>query len=233
MSHCIKRNFLSRRRIPVSDTCHALIIAASLCAPSLARAFEPPKAQPPDSEWTPLFDGRSFAGWEGNLDVFRIEDGAIVGGSLEGPVRRNEFLCTTKEYGDFELRVRFKLLGPGANAGIQFRSRRIPDHHEVRGYQADMGQIFWGCLYDESRRNRVLAPAQDKAALEKVLRPNDWNDYRIRCQGPHIQLWINDLLTVDYQEAEPEIDLRGLIGVQIHGGPPSEAWYKDLQIREL
>ena len=89
--------------------------------------------------FTPLFDGRSLDGWEGDQKIFRVQDGAIVGGSLDARVARNEFLCTKSDYGDFELRVQFKLLGTGANAGVQFRSRRIPNHHEVRGYQADLG----------------------------------------------------------------------------------------------
>ena len=74
-----------------------------------------------------LFDGKSFKGWEGNLSVFRIEDGAITGGSLKESLAHNEFLCTTEEYDDFELRLKVKLIGDpaSANAGIQFRSKRI------------------------------------------------------------------------------------------------------------
>lgn len=189
-------------------------------------------ADTPDPTPIPLFDGQSFDGWEGNLDVFRIEDGAIVGGSLEGPVARNEFLCTRRQFGDFELRLKFKLLGEGANAGVQIRSRRIPDHHEVIGYQADMGDGWWGCLYDESRRNRVLA-GPEAEQVEAVLRRDDWNDYRIRCEGPRVRLWINDQLTVDYTETDESVEQVGLIGVQIHGGPPSEAWYKDIVVEEL
>lgn len=179
-----------------------------------------------------LFDGESFSGWEGNLEVFRIQDGAIVGGNLKEGLPHNEFLCTTREFGDFELRLKFKLLGEGANAGIQIRSRRIPDHHEVCGYQADLGDGWWGSLYDESRRNRVLAAA-DPEALARVLKRDDWNEYRIRCQGRRIQLWINDLQTVDYTEEDESIEQRGVIGLQIHGGPPSEAWYKDIRLIEL
>src|SRR5262245_28609485 len=80
-----------------------------------------------------LFDGKSFKGWEGNLSLFRIEDGAIAGGSLKDSLDHNEFLCTTEEYGDFELRVKVKPIGypAKANAGIHFRSKRIPNHHEV------------------------------------------------------------------------------------------------------
>ena len=106
----------------------------------------------------------------------------IVGGSLTTPVPRNEFLCAKKEFADFELRLKFKVLGAGANAGIQIRSRRIPDHHEMIGYQADLGDGWWGCLYDESRRNKVLAGPPDDVRA-KIVKRDEWNDYRIRCQG--------------------------------------------------
>jgi hypothetical protein len=182
--------------------------------------------------FTPLFDGKSFAGWEGNLNHFRIEDGAIVAGTLKSKIPRNEFLCTKKQYGDFELRLKFKVVGEGANAGVQIRSQRIPNHHEVRGYQADLGEAYWGSLYDESRRNKILAAA-DKGVISAALKPNDWNDYTIRCEGPRIQLWINGQQTVDYTEPDDKIERSGILGVQIHGGPPSEAWYKDLRLKEL
>ncbi len=179
-----------------------------------------------------LFDGKSLDGWEGNPRIFRIEDGAIVAGTLEKPIARNEFLCTRAQYGDFELRLKFKLLGEGVNGGVQIRSRRIPNHHEVKGYQADLGDGWWGSLYDESRRNKVLVAA-DKAVIKKVLKRDDWNDYTIRCQGRRIQLSINGEPTVDYTEPDETIEQAGLIGVQIHGGKPSEAWYKDIRIKKL
>ena len=180
-----------------------------------------------------IFDGKTFTGWEGDLAIFRIQDGAIVGGSLERKVARNEFLCTTKTYGDFELRLKFKLLGgEGANAGIQFRTKRIPNHHEVSGYQADMGTGYWGALYDESRRNKVLT-GPDLEKMKSVIKLDDWNDYAIRAEGRRIQLSINGVQTVDYVEEDPKIETTGVICVQIHGGPPSEAWYKDITLLEL
>ena len=180
-----------------------------------------------------IFDGKTFTGWEGNLTIFRIEDGAIVGGSLKDKIVRNEFLCTTRVYGDFELRLKFKLLGGDtANAGVQFRTKRIPNNHEVSGYQADMGAGWWGALYDESRRNKVLiGPNQEK--MKDVVKAAEWNDYVIRAEGPHIQLWMNGVQTVDYVENDASIESRGVICPQIHAGPPSEAWYKDLTIRDL
>jgi hypothetical protein len=179
-----------------------------------------------------IFNGKTLDGWEGNLKIFRVQDGAIVGGSLDEKVVRNEFLCTTRKYGDFELRLKFKLLGKGANAGVQFRTKRIPNHHEVSGYQADMGDGWWGALYDESRRNKVLQ-GPDQAKMKSVVRSSDWNDYRIRAEGPRIQLWVNGAQTVDYTETDPNIEASGVICPQIHAGPPSEAWYKDITIVDL
>ena len=69
------------------------------------------------AEERPLFDGKTLAGWEGDTaKTWRVEDGAIVGGSLDAVVPRNEFLCTTKAYGDFQLKVTFKLVGDKARA---------------------------------------------------------------------------------------------------------------------
>jgi 3-keto-disaccharide hydrolase/HEAT repeats len=184
------------------------------------------------SGWVRLFDGETFAGWEGNMDWFRIEDGAVVAGSLEKRIPNNEFLCTTKEYADFELRLQVKLLGDGANAGIQIRSQRVPNHHEVSGYQADMGEGYWGALYDESRRNKILT-APDPEVMAKVLNAGDWNDYVIRCVGKRVQLWINGFRTVDYTEADDTIAATGIIGLQIHGGAPSEAWYRHMVLRPV
>ena len=185
-------------------------------------------------EPTKLFDGKTLTGWEGDAKTWRVEDGAIVGGSLETTVPRNEFLCTLKTYGDFELKVKFKLLGDkkGANAGVQFRTKRIPKHHEVSGYQADIGQHYWGALYDESRRNKVLAqPA--KELLENIIVHDDWNDYKIRAEGPRIRLWLNGKQTVDYVEKEDKIERTGIIGLQVHGGAKTKVLYKDIVIVEL
>ena len=179
-----------------------------------------------------LFDGKTFAGWEGDTDTtWRIEDGQIVGGSLEAVVPRNEFLCTTKTYTDFELTLKFKLEGDPkkANAGVQFRSKRIPDHHEVIGYQADAGQQYWGALYDESRRRKVLA-GPTAAVIAKAAKPDDWNEYTIRCDGPRIRLTLNGTTTVDYTETDADIPRTGVIALQVHGGGKTRVRYKEISI---
>jgi len=204
---------------------------------------EPPPAEPPVAEESggavPLFDGTSFAGWEGNEELFRVEDGAVVAGSLTEAIPRNEFLCTTGEYGDFELRLQARSSREDANGGIQFRSRRDPDSTEVIGYQADIGLLgedpprnIWGALYDESRRRELLAVG-DQEGLAKAFRPGEWNDYVIRAEGPHVGIWINGFQTVDYTEADTEIETRGLICLQVHAGPPAEIHYRNLEIEAL
>lgn len=185
----------------------------------------------------PFFNGKTFDGWEGDTtNSFRITDGAVVGGSLKAPVPRNEFLATTRFYTNFILRAECKLLGP-CNGGIQIRSQRIPNHHEVSGYQADLSAGkdggYWGKLYDESRRRRMLGESENRPQMLACLKADDWNQYEIRCEGGRIQLYVNGVRATDYTEKDAAIPLFGIIALQIHGGPPSEAWYRNVLIAEL
>ncbi len=183
-----------------------------------------------------VFDGSSLKGWNGNRDWFRIEDGAIVAGSLERDIPHNEFLATDRDYKNFELKLEVRLKGQGDNAGVQFRSKRIPESTEVSGYQCDVGTAWnrpvWGGLYDESRRNKMLAEGDPKR-IAAALRTGDWNTLMVRAVDNHIQIWLNDQLTVEYTETDPEIAAQGVVALQIHSGPPTEAWYRNIRIREL
>jgi hypothetical protein len=206
--------------------CQSLLVTAAL---GLGVGQAPKKP-------APLFDGRTFTGWEGDTKkAWRIQEGALVGGSLTETVPRNDFLVTTRSYANFVLRLKFKLEGTEGfiNGGVQFRSQRAVDPaHEMVGYQADLGAKYWGSLYDESRRNKVLAAA-DAAVIAEVLKPNDWNDYEIRAEGTRIRLSINGRQTVDYTETDTAIPQSGLIGLQIHGGGKALVSYKDITIEEL
>jgi hypothetical protein len=186
----------------------------------------------------PLFDGRTFEGWEGDTEnTWRIEDGTITAGSLEQKQPRNEFLATKKSYSDFELKFKCKLIGKEGtgfiNSGVQIRSERVPDHHELIGYQADIGDPkYWGALYDESRRKITLAET-DMTKVEPVLKRGDWNEFTVRCEGPRIRIWVNGVQTVDYTEEDKTIPLTGKIAVQIHGNGNTVVWFKDLVVTEL
>ncbi len=184
----------------------------------------------------PLFDGQSLLGWEGNGYWFRVEEGAIVAGRLDEPIPHNQFLCTTQNYDDFELRLEAKLLGAGNNAGVQFRSKRVPNSTEVAGYQADLGllgdRILWGSLYDESRRRLTLVQT-DQDLAKRIVQVEHWNSIRVVCTGPRIQIFVNGQQTVDYTEQDGQISDYGVIGLQIHSGSPSEAWYRSIRVRQL
>ena len=183
----------------------------------------------------PLFDGKTLAGWEGETNkVWRVRDGVIVGGSLEGNPR-NEFLATLKRYKNFHLRLEYKLVGTQGfvNGGVQFRSKRIPNPpNEMSGFQADIGAGYSGSLYDESRRRKVLAQADTNhvARLEKV---GDWNSYEVVATGPQILLFLNGQRTAIWVEREPGIEDTGVIALQIHGNCKAEISFRNLSIDVL
>jgi catechol 2,3-dioxygenase-like lactoylglutathione lyase family enzyme len=182
----------------------------------------------------PLFDGRTLTGWEGNTGNWRAEDGAIVGGSLDRRQPYNEFLATTADYGDFELRLQYKIEGAGGfvNGGVQFWSQRVPGSFEVTGYQADLGAGTDGNLYDESRRNTNMAESSP-GVRDRALKVGDWNDYRIRAQKTHIEIWLNGTKTVDYTEKAQGIPQRGKFALQIHGGANTRVSYRNLELEAL
>jgi hypothetical protein len=185
-------------------------------------------------EATPLFDGKSLTGWEGDAHFWRVGSNAIVAGWLDRKQPHNDFLATTREFGNFDLRLQYKVEGTNGfvNGGVQFWSQRVPDNFEVSGYQADLGADTDGNLYDESRRNRNDAEA-GKETRAKALKPGDWNDYRIRAEGARIQIWLNGVQTVDYTESDAAIPRHGIIALQIHGGAYTKVQYRKLVINEL
>jgi hypothetical protein len=183
-----------------------------------------------------LFDGKTLAGWQGDTETtWRVDEGAIIGGSLTTRIPRNEFLTSSRRATNFVLRLEFKLVGTEGfiNAGVQIRSERATDPaNEMIGYQADIGEGWWGALYDESRRNKPLAKP-DPAAVEKAIRRGDWNAYLIRCEGPRIRTWINGTPMIDYTESDAGIPQHGLIGLQIHGGAKAEVSYRKITLQHL
>ncbi len=188
----------------------------------------------PDAE-VQLFDGKTLEGWNGDPKWFRVENGAIIAGSASESIPHNQFLCTDKTYGDFELTVDAKLVGQGNNAGVQFRTKRIPNDSEVIGYQADIGWVqqgtCWGALYDESRRRKFLAESPEIAL--KAVKKGDWNTLPVVAKGDHIQIFLNGQKTVDYTEPDANIERTGVIALQVHSGPPLEVHYKNVRLKEL
>ena len=168
-------------RLSFSLLCSLLLsLAPSLCA----------------APATALFDGHSLTGWEGDAKWWRVADGALTGGTTTEKVPRNFFLATTRSFQNFDLRLKLKLTGDPAtgmiNSGVQIRSLRVPADTEMSGYQVDAGDKWWGKLYDESRRNKVIADSPNSAAVTASIRPGDWNDYRILAVYRHQFPWTRD-----------------------------------------
>jgi putative membrane-bound dehydrogenase-like protein len=183
-----------------------------------------------------LFDGKTLDGWEvraGEEKWWKVQDGCITGGSLEQQVPHNTFIATTKRYANFELRLKMRLVKGEdfMNSGVQIRSIRVPGDPEMSGYQVDAGPGWWGKLYDETRRNKVIAEPVNPGELK--ANDWDWNEYRILCEGPRIRSWVNGVAALDYTEADAKIPLEGLIGLQAHGGGKVLAQFKEITIEEL
>jgi putative membrane-bound dehydrogenase-like protein len=214
---------------------HAILaaIAAFVYLPTHAACSAEPPPKP--GKTVPLFDGATLAGWEGDATIWRVQEGSLTGGSLTQTVKQNEFLATTRDYTNFIVRFKIKLIGTNGfiNSGFQIRSQRVPNNSEMAGYQCDFGEPNWyGAIYDESRRNKVMS-ASDMKALRPVLRKDDWNDYVIRADAERVTTWINGAQGTDYREGDPTIPDWGKLGIQVHGGGKALVQVKDISIEEL
>ncbi len=166
-----------------------------------------------------FFNGRDLTGWSSTSRYWSVEDGAIVGRSTTD-VPRNDFLWSDMEFGDFYLCVDVKLSPDDRNAGVQFRSRRVNDHGQARGYQADVGSAVWGKLYHEHGRGKL---DWNDRGLEAVNRGH-WNQYEILAVGHHIWLALNGELCVALND--PDGEVAGRVAFQIHSGLPQTVRYR-------
>jgi hypothetical protein len=148
-------------------------------------------------------------------------------------IPENTYLYTEKEYSDFEFRCLFRLSGDPKtgliNSGIQYRSQ--VHNGQIVGYQADIGTGYWGDIYDEHRRGKLIGG--DLRTLKYLLKEDGWNSYIIRAKGNYHELYINGIKTCDYIENDPKIPAKGVIAVQIHSGGAAKVEFRDLTITEL
>jgi hypothetical protein len=222
-----------------------------------------PETVPDDAEgFVPIFDGKTLSGWEGDLTFWRAENGAIVGETTpEKVVKLNNFLIwrggTVK---DFELKVEFRL--SGTNSGIQYRSVEMPAIGKwvLKGYQADLDftEGFVGNIHDERGRSpsgeghvilsprgqatrivdgpkyKVLGKIGDPTLLRGVMNVNGWNRYHIIARGPVILQFLNSqLMSVAIDEDPKHAVPEGVLGFQMHTGPPFKVEYRNVLYRKL
>ena len=184
-----------------------------------------------------LFNGKSLAGWKtvnpADQGLWSVTDSVITCGDGVNKIESNTYLQTEKEYSDFEFRCLFRLSGDHntglINSGIQYRSKVV--NGEIIGYQADIGNGYWGDIYDEHRRGKLVGG--DLSVLRHLLKKDGWNSYIIRVKGNHHELYINGVKTCDYIEKDSTIPAKGVIAVQIHGGGVGKVEFRDLTITVL
>lgn len=188
-------------------------------------------------EWMDLFDGRTLDGWvqRNGTATYRVEEEAIVGRTSEGSP--NSFLCTEKDYGDFELTFEVKV-DDALNSGVQIRSRSTQEYDagRVHGPQVEIAAGgHSGRIYGEALNTDWLSDKPDEDALA-AFRPGQWNAYRVRAVGNTIETWVNGVQTAKL--IDEKTDMRsGFIGLQVHGiaagtGPYEVRWRK-IRIKEL
>ncbi|MFO1093949.1 MAG: DUF1080 domain-containing protein [Planctomycetaceae bacterium] len=188
----------------------------------------------------PLFDGKSLAGWRGDDKLWTVADGTIVG-ATDGDIPDNTFLIHDGEYGDFVLKVKFRLHNHTGNSGIQYRSEEIKERNGkkfppfvVGGYQADIAsERYMGILYGEKTPRGIIKDVTPEvtAALEKAVIKDGWNEYVITVKGHHVTQSLNGVTTVDIDD--PEGPTRGIIALQLHRGHNMRISFKDIVIKTL
>jgi Domain of Unknown Function (DUF1080) len=178
-----------------------------------------------------FFNGKDVSGWEGLSDYWSVKDGAIVGATPNG-LKFNTFLCSKKKYKDFELKFQVKLTGKGwpGNSGVQIRSEVFDQEHlAVKGPQCDMGDVYWGSLYGEHFGGMMKQAPQE--LVKKVLKPDSFNDYYIKCVGKHVTIKLNGETTVD--EDFEKLPDEGIIAWQLHAGDPMEVIFRNIEFKDL
>lgn len=202
-----------------------------------------------------LFDGKTLAGWDGDPVYWRVNDGVIVGEvTPETILKRNSFLIWKGgKVADFELVVEYRVSEKG-NSGINYRSVETPDlSWALTGYQADIdgGDKWTGQNYEERGRTFLAYRGQgvilkpdakpgvvkqigDAAELQKSVKKGDWNTYRIVAEGKVMRHYVNGVLMSEVEDLDPAKQVpEGLLGVQVHVGPPMKIEYRSIRLKNL
>jgi len=191
-----------------------------------------------DDGWKPLFDGKTLDGWvqHNGTATYRVKDGAVVGKTTAGSP--NSFMCTKKDYADFELTFEVKV-DDQLNSGVQIRSASTKDYKNFRvhGPQVEMAAsgnsgFIYGEALDTGWLSKDLTNPKAKAAFKK----GEWNKFRVKAVGNHIQTWINGVPVANLTDDKSGMK-SGFIGLQVHqirkGDGPYEVRWRNIMIKTL
>lgn len=230
----------------------ALALGICVAAPTLFAADVEPG-------FKSLFNGKDLTGWEGNPELWSVQEGAITGVTKADPKLTHNTFLVYKEgtVDDFELRLSYRIVN--GNSGIQYRSKVMEQGKFgpiVGGYQADFeaGTTYSGILYEERGRGilaqrgqkTVIKDADGKHKVEVVgsvgnsneiqakIKREEWNDYVVIAKGNHLQHFINGVPTVDVvDEQASKAAKSGVLALQIHTGPPMTVQFRNIRIKSL
>lgn len=190
----------------------------SLLAPVLVWSALPAQAGEP----VDIFNGKDLTGWKAPVpnEFWKAEDGTIAGTNNEK--LKGAMLWTEKEYGDFELEAEAKWEGE-IDSGFMLRKPELQLQIGIsRSLKTDMTGCFYTGKYPEEGQ------AKERANL---LKPGEWNHFKIRAEGTVFTVWINGTEAVKYEA--PKYSAPGPIGLQIHQGLKMSVAFRNLKVREL
>jgi hypothetical protein len=234
--------------------------AQQAAAPYQPRQSDRPEEIPGgESGFRPIFNGKNLDGWEGDPKYWRVEDGKLVGEiTPETVIKSNTFIIWRGgSPADFELKADYRIT-PGGNSGINYRSIVVPDavtpgnKFAMRGYQADIDgkNTYTSQNYEEKGRLFLAARGQmthvvgtrkpvvfgslgDPKELAAFI-TNDWNSYHLIARGNVLTHILNGhVMCVVIDDDPVGRKMSGLIGVQVHVGPPMKVEYRDFRLKEL
>jgi hypothetical protein len=229
----------------------------SACAIRTAHAQQvyPTPAGADETGFVPIFDGKTLDGWEGDPKYWRVENGCLVGEvTPDTLLKQNTFIIWRKGAPkDFELKADYRITS-GGNSGINYRSVEIPEtHFAMRGYQADIdgANKYTGQNYEEKGRTflaqrgdisrvdadgkaRIIGSLGDKDKLVEFVKNNDWNQYHLIVRGnTMIHILNGHVMSVVVDDDPEHRKFDGLLGVQVHVGPPMKIEYKNFMLKTL
>ncbi len=214
----------------------------------------PALPQPLDDEtgFKSIFDGKTLSGWDCDPRLWRVEDGIIIGETTpENAVKQNTFLIWRGgRPADFELKLEYRLAS--GNSGVQYRSVELPGvQWGMKGYQADMDaqERYTGQIYEErgrgflalrgqstyigeGKRPGIVGSLGENEALKGLIKSKDWNSMHIIARGNLLVQIVNGhVMSMVIDDDVPNRQLNGLIGIQLHTGPPMKVEARNIRVK--
>jgi len=231
----------------------SLLCCALLFATGSLAAQQP--GDEADDGFVPIFNGKNLDGWDGDPKYWRAEGGVLIGEvTPETLLKQNTFIVWQGgKPADFEFKTDFRITAAG-NSGVQYRSELVEGvPHALRGYQADIdgankytglnyeerGRAFLAprgeaCLIGADGKSRTVASVGDADELAKLIKAEDWNAYHLVVRGNVMMHLINgQLMSVTVDDDPANRKFSGLLGVQVHVGPPMKVEYRNLRLKQL